>query len=368
MNQIVRISDATLRDARNSPGVYFTVEEAVEVAQRLEALGVSEIEAGIADPRGREPEYLAAVAGLGLTASVSSLYFCLSRQTIAERIPMIVDLGCDAVCISIPTSAEFIEKKLNRSFRATCKLLEQAVTAARDAGLKVAFSGEDAARADVNQLRDYVKVGADHGAHRFRFAESVACLEPRQMEDRVGALVSLGIDIEVHCHSAYGLAVSNSIAAVQAGASWVSTTVGGIGERGGNTPIAPVLLYLHRFLNHTHFHLHGLKQLEDFVATLTGLPNHRLASIVGDDAFCYELANQYQVCELYEDYPPELVGNNRCLVLGYKCEQATIDRWSAELGINSEALRERIRRTVETERRPVRFEELQRTLRGERTT
>ena len=355
---MIKLSDATLRDARHAPGVYFTVEEAISVARLLDGLGVSEIEAGLADPAGSDGDYLAAIAASGLAATTSSLFFCLSRQSIAERISFVVDHGCESVCISIPTSEQFIQAKLNRSFRATCKLLESAVTAAVDAGLNVAFSGEDAARADIQQLIQYVRVGADAGAHRFRFAESVACLEPNAMRQRISALTAdIDIDVEVHCHSAYGLAVANSVAGIEAGAAWVSTTVGGIGERGGNTPLAPLLLYLYKFAGQTDLEPAGLTELERYVASVTRLPQHRFASITGDDAFCYELDSQYRVPDMYEDYPPELVGNERFLVLGRKGEAGTVEQWSAELGVDAADLRDLGRATVETERRPLRLGE-----------
>ena len=317
--QSIRISDCTLRDARYAPGIFLSTDVCLTIAKRLGQIGVDEIEIGKVSSGKKEKALMAAVNDLGL--NTSCIYFCLNSRTIEDAIHYIADIGCRTVCISIPSSDPFRDHKLKRSFRAACKLMEKAVAFAVRKGLRAVFSGEDASRADARQLKTYIAAGFEAGASRFRFAESVACLNPFSIRRRVGFLTkSSPIDVEIHCHNAYGLAVANALAAMEAGARWVSVTIGGIGERGGNTPLEPILLYLYQFCQHHHFQLKGLKPLADYVSYHAGLPLHRFTPIVGDHAFQYELGNQFQASRIYEHYPPDLVGNHRHLAIGRHCD------------------------------------------------
>jgi isopropylmalate/homocitrate/citramalate synthase len=318
-DQHIHISDCTLRDARYAPGVFLSTNACLVIAQQLGKIGVDEIEIGKVSFEEEEKKIMTAINELGL--NTSCIYFCLNSSTINDAIDYVSDIGCRTVCVSIPSSDLFRAHKLKRSFRAACKLMERAVRSAACRDLTVVFSGEDASRADLDQLKNYIAAGADAGASRFRFAESVACLNPNEMKKRIGILIEESpIEVEIHCHNAYGLSVANTLAAVQAGAKWVSVTIGGIGERGGNTPLEAILLYLHQFLKHDHFNLEGLKPLVDYVAEQAKMPFNRFAPIIGDDAFQYELGNQFNACQLYESYSPELVGNKRDLVIGRHCD------------------------------------------------
>jgi isopropylmalate/homocitrate/citramalate synthase len=339
---MVSISDCTLRDARHAPGMAFTPQEAAQIAAKLDSLGIEEIEAGILSGSSEEREILHAVASSGLNADISALCLCYSTRVIEDSLDFAVDCGVNVVCLSIPSSQQFIETKLKRSYRAVRSLLEKAVKEAVARGLVVAFSGEDAARGDLEQLVDYVNAGADAGASRFRFAESVSCLTPSQMADKISALkAKTSLPLEVHCHSAYGLGVANSVAAIEAGAEGVSVTIDGIGERGGNTPLAPLLLYLYHFKKQQHYRPQGLKKLSDYVNAVTKNGAQRFAPIVGDCAFHYEYLHQYQLADLYESYQPELVGNRKELVFGMK-----FDKHSYEDVLNLDSVPEELRERV----------------------
>jgi len=329
----VRLSDCTLRDARHAPGVFLSRSQCVEIARRLAALGLDEIEIGLAGGDATERGVLTAINRLGLAPRTTCVFFCLRSAQIDDALAAAADTGCSGVVVSIPTSDRFIELKLKRSVRATRKLMQRAVAAAHARGLYVAFSGEDAARADVDRLIEYARAGAEAGGDRFRFAESVSSLPPEEMRRRIGELAAaLPIPVEVHCHSAYGLATANTLAAIDAGARWASATVGGIGERGGNTPLAPVLLYLHHFRGRRDLAPAGLKRLEEYVAIAAGLPFHRFTSIVGDSAFEYELGSQWAARQVYEPYPPESVGNESRLVVGRKLDRRGIAALAAAAG------------------------------------
>lgn len=367
----VRVSDCTLRDTRNAPGIFFTVQEAVEIARRLDALGVDEIEIGGGGLTPDEAEMARAIHRLGLRAKTSTLIFCVTSEDIEPAVRFVKEVGGGRVMISLPSSDRFIELRLKRSFRATCKLVEKVVGYAVKNGVEVVFSGEDAARADPERLVDYVRAGAEAGASRFRFAESVSALEPEEMARRVGMLRERGgIDIDVHCHSAFGLAVANTVAGIGAGARWASCTVGGLGERGGNTSLEAIVLYLAHFRGRGDFNLPALKGLAECVSRATGIPIGRFASAVGDDAFQYEKGNMFRYCESYEAYPPERVGNRRHLVIGRKADPLAL-RAMLEMASRDpedydvEALAKRLQKQACDERRAMTPAELERVLESE---
>jgi homocitrate synthase NifV len=359
---MVSISDCTLRDARHAPGMSFTPQEAVHIATQLDSLGIEEIEAGILSGSPEERDILLAVSGCGLSADISALCLCYSTRIIEASLDFAVECGVKVVCLSIPSSPQFIETKLKRSYRAVRALLEKAVKEAVARGLVVAFSGEDAARGDMDQLIDYVNAGADAGASRFRFAESVSCLTPSQMGDKISALKSkTSLPLEVHCHSAYGLGVANSVAAIEAGAQGVSVTIDGIGERGGNTALAPLLMYLYHFRQQRHYRPQGLKKLSDYVNAVTRNGAQRFAPIVGDCAFHYEYLHQYQMADLYESYEPELVGNRKELVFGLKFDKHSYED-VLKLDTVPEQLRDQVRSEILTRRQGLTTSEMKEIL------
>jgi len=330
--QLHFVSDCTLRDTANAPGV-FLGPAATAIAQCLDNLGIDEIEHGVASAHRDDEQLACAINELNLSADTSCVFFCLQSSSIAGAVDFATGCGYDAIMISMPSSDLFQQLKLKRSFRATCSLLEKAITYAVRAGLKVTFSGEDAARADLAALLEYVRVGEASGASRFRFAESVACLYPSEMRTRITNLcTSTTIPVEVHCHSAHGLAVANTIAAFEAGARWASVTVNGIGERGGNTPLEPVLLYLWRHFGADYYALNNIWHLSNLVSQATGLHVHRFTPIVGADCFAYEISSQYKEHRLYEEFPAEMVGNRRHLVYGRKADTAALQMMVQMLG------------------------------------
>ena len=319
-NDRVFISDCTLRDFRNAPGVFFTDAEAAQVATLLSSLGINEIEAGIVNnAKPTELDFIEKIANLELEAHTSAIFFAFKSKEIDAAVSATIDSGCKALTITLGVSPAFLERKLGRSFRAACKLMERSVEKAASMGLSVVCGGEDSGHADVEQLCEYARIAELSGADRFRFAESVSCLSPRDTTAVIEKLCNtVSIPVEAHCHSAFGLGTANAIAALEAGARGVSATVEGFGERGGNTSLNTVLMYLWQFRNHRHLNLKNLKPVSDLVARVTEMPLHRFNPITGDSAFEYEIGNQFFNADMYDAFDPSVVGNSRRLTLGLK--------------------------------------------------
>ncbi len=351
----VFISDCTLRDFRNAPGVFFTNNEAQETARMLASLNIDELEVGIINNASeQEVAFIKSICDLGLAPMTTPAFIAMKSTDIGPAVDKTLRAGCEGFLVTLAVSPMFLERKLRRSFRAACKLMEKSTQAAVAANLSVVCSGEDAGRAPLPQLLEFAQVAEEAGASRFRFAETVACLSPSQMADKIGALrEAISIPIEVHCHSAFGLGVPNSIAALEAGATGLSLTVEGLGERGGNTSLSTMLMYLWQFHDHRHFDLARLKELSHFVAKAVRMPLHRFTPIVGDSAFEFEYGNQFLNSDLYEAFDPALVGNTRRLAFGLKQDAVGQRVAFGEIGPESEAFAARAHAFVRQERAPL---------------
>ncbi|MFC8935580.1 hypothetical protein ACFT1A_26150 [Rhodococcus sp. NPDC057135] len=307
------ISDATLRDSAHMAGIEFRPEDAARIADLLVKTGVSLVEVGMISGTGSKDEDLIVATHETITPQRSmTLVVVRDRKQVSTALDEAQRLGVHHVMYSIPTSPEHAQLKLgSASDKFLQTLLRSAVTQAKDRGLHVTFSGEDGARTTPGRLIPYVTAGFEAGADRFRLAETVANLSPWQMESTIRNLAAIdGSEIEIHSHNMLGLAVANSLAAIRAGAQWISTTVAGIGERGGNAPLAEVLTSL-RILHGDHrFNLSHLTELTSVTLDAADLTAFQSGPTT-EHAFAYELLGQLVHPQAYETLPPESVGNTR---------------------------------------------------------
>ncbi|MGW4809982.1 isopropylmalate synthase [Kitasatospora sp. NPDC004272] len=330
--RLPHLSDATLRDSAHMAGVEFGRQDAARIADLLVRTGVELVEVGmISGPDTKDADLILAThEAVGPERSMS-LVMVRDRQQVEAALLEAKRLDVRHVMFSIPTSEQHAGLKLaSPSLKYLNALAKAAIGTAKDLGFHVTFSGEDGARTPKERLVPYVAAGFEAGADRFRLAETVACLSPWQMESLIGEITAIdGSEIEIHSHNMLGMAVANSLAAVRAGAQWVSATVGGIGERGGNAPLAELLTSLRVIHGDTRFDLSHLTELSALALRGAQLGEAFQPGPTTAHAFAYELPGQLTHPEAYETLPAELLGNTRELRVRTRLTPALV-RWALE--------------------------------------
>lgn len=330
----VRIFDTTLRDGEQTPGVSFTPDQKLAIARQLGKLGVDTIEAGFPMVSEGERKAVAAIATAGLDAEVCALARCLKEDIDAA-------LACGVGCIHvfIATSDIHLKHKLKITREEALRQAVECVEYAKDHGVVVEFSAEDATRSDLGFLKRIYKAVVEAGADRINIPDTVGVITPRGMYHLVGQLKPvIKVPISVHCHNDFGLATSNSLAGIEAGAEQVHVTVNGLGERAGNASLEEVVMGLRA--------LYGVKpkirtellvETSDMLERLTGITMPPNKAIVGDNAFAHEAGvHVHGVLAFpgtYEPMSPELVGHHRRLVLGKHAGARSIGKRLEDWGL-----------------------------------
>lgn len=281
----IGILDTTLRDGEQAAGVCFLLEERIRIARALSDAGIAELEIGIPAMGMHEQEDIRVLAQQKLKAR--TVAWCRMRKS---DLAAACRCGTDAVNLSISVSDQQIARKLRRTRTWVLRQSERLIRLARDCGFAVYLGGEDSSRADLDFLFELLDVAQQAGAKRFRFADTLGVLDPFSTQEKIAALrARTDLEIEIHAHNDLGMATANSLAAVRGGASHVSVTVNGLGERAGNAALEEVVAAL-RYCDRkeTGVNTHALRELSRMVAEASGRAVAAGKAIVGDDIFTHE--------------------------------------------------------------------------------
>ncbi|MHC1580198.1 homocitrate synthase family protein [Methanopyrus sp.] len=343
----VIIYDTTLRDGEQTPGVSFTPGQKLEIARLLDELGVQQIEAGFPVVSEGEREAVRRIAREGLDADV----LCLAR-TLRGDVDAAVECEVDGVITFIATSDLHLRHKLRMSREEVLERIADTVEYAKDHGLWVAFSAEDGTRTEFEFLEKVYRTAEECGADRVHATDTVGVMIPEAMRlfvRRIREVVD--VPVGVHCHDDFGLAVANSLAAVEAGAQAVSTTVNGIGERAGNAALEEVVMALEKLYGlNLGFNTEVLAELSRKVAEYSGIDVPPNKAVVGENAFRHEsgihVAAVLEEPRTYEPMDPREVGMDRRIVLGKHTGRKAVEAKLRELGVepDEELVEEVLRR------------------------
>lgn len=313
----ITVYDTTLRDGEQTPGVCLRTPEKLKIARKLDEIGIHQIEAGFPVVSKEEKKSVSAIVNEDLNAQI----LCLSR-TKKSDIDTAIDCDVDGVITFMSTSDLHLKHKIKMSREEILNVCMNSIEHAKDHGLFVAFSAEDATRTDLDFLKKMYKKADEYKVDRVHIADTVGAISPYGMDYLVKQLRStINAEIALHCHNDFGMALANSIAGLLAGANAVSTTVNGIGERAGNAALEELVMSLKLIYGvDLGFDVSKFCELSKLVESLTHMNIPYNKPIVGKNIFRHESGIHVDaVIEeplTYEPFLPELIGHRRQIVLG----------------------------------------------------
>ncbi len=343
----VYIFDTTLRDGEQSPGCSMTVPEKLQLARKLVELGVDILEAGFPIASEGDFEAVDAVSREFSWVQVAALARA-NRLDVERAAASLKHARRPRIHTFLATSEIHLKYKLKKSQE---QILDEAVAAvelARSYTDDVEFSAEDATRTDWDYLERISRAVVAAGARTVNLPDTVGYSVPEEYGGLIGRMVrALGDSaiVSVHCHDDLGLAVANSIAAVQAGARQIECTINGIGERAGNASLEEIVMAFKTRPDKLPFetkivteHIYATSQLLSRTITFGPQPNK---AIVGENAFAHE-AGIHQDGMLkdrttYEIFDPKSVGVPESkLVLGKHSGRHALHKRAEDLGFQLE--------------------------------
>ncbi len=363
----LRIVDTTCRDGEQMPGISFNMDEKLEIARRLELMGVEQLEtfATYNDSDKKCAKLLRKQA-----RSISIMGW---NRMVKADIEDSLAHDVDAVSISTDTSDMALKHKLKITREEQIARIVGCVEFAKAHGVYVCFNAGDATRTDVPSLVRFAEAGKDAGADRFRICDTVGVLTPRSSARLIEQVMSsVQIDLEFHAHNDFGLAVANALAACEAAAPfedralWVSTTVNGLGERAGNVSLEVLVMNLHAHYDVKKYNLEHILPLCKHVEKASGLTIPLNHPVVGENMFTHKSGIHVDGIlknpSMYEAFDPAKLGMERKIALGKHSGKASVRHKLEELGLTAppeaiEAIRKEVGRIGEEVKRNLTDEE-----------
>ena len=315
----VTVFDTTLRDGEQTPGIAFTFEQKLEIARQLSEIGVHVIEAGFPASSKAEKETVTAIKRLGLEANICGL-----ARSVRADVDACLDCDVDMVHVFIPTSDIQRMNTINKSREEVLEITDEIIHYIRDHTSRCMFSAMDATRTDWDYLIKVFKTAAGAGATIINVPDTVGIISPSGMKTLVTRIArEVDCPIDVHCHNDFGLAVANTIAAVEAGASQVQVTVNGLGERAGNADLAQTVMIMESMYRiKTGIRKERLVETSRLISRFSGISISPTQPVVGENVFSHESGiHSHGVIKNSATFEPgimtpEMVGHRRRLTLG----------------------------------------------------
>ncbi len=313
----VQLCDVTLREGEQTADAAFTPEQKRDLTAQLADIGVHEVQVGYPRQDARSFQ-LIKQAGIKVPLQVLSVGFL---PTWREDIDISLQAGADVVCVLI-RSADAQLEFLGFSREAAIERAVQNAEYIRSQGARAAFAFSFASQADLDFLMELSRRSVEAGAERIVLADSMGVARPAAISHLIHrAKREIAAEIAIHCHNDFGLAVANTLAALEAGAKWAEVSVNGLGERAGNAPLDEVVLALACLYGaRLDIRTEGFLDLAQAVAQALNMPISPLKAVVGGNAFAQKLDIHVMVAakrpEIFEPFDPAVAGNRRWLRLG----------------------------------------------------
>jgi methanogen homocitrate synthase len=319
--------------------VYYTHEEKLELARLISASGVDVMNVGIPAISPAELKAVKAIANAGLEASVLG-----AARTVRSDIDAVIQSDAPEIATFIAASNVHLKHKLNITQERAIEIAVDSVQYAKDHGLKVTFVTEDTVRAELPFVQKLYQAAIDAGAKRVLFCDTVGVMTPSTMGwwlDEARRLVNRpNVEYGVHIHNDFGMAVANSLTALEHGIPCVNTTVNGIGERAGNASFEELVMALETLYHvDTHIDRKALYTLSRRVEECTGVPVAFNKAVVGYNAFTHESGihtdGVIKNTATYEPMQVEELGRRRRFVFGKHTGTRAVEARLQEAGLSA---------------------------------
>ncbi len=334
INHKVLILDTTLREGEQTPGVNFSIDDKIEIAKKLSDIGVDMIEAG--DPNVSKDLYEAVkrIAKEGLSSEILA-----HVRAIKKDIDKAIECNVDRIAIYFGTSKTHLTYKLKKDEEEAIKIIIQAIEYAHEHGFKVRFTAEDASRTDYSFLVKICNAAVNAGADRVSIPDTVGIMTPERIKELFFKLKSdVKTELDTHCHNDLGMANSNTLAALEGGATSAHVTINGLGERTGITSISELAVALKVIYNTDTVNLSELPSLSLLVEKSSGIVLSPNTPIIGENAFVHKagvhVAGVLENPMTYEGFPPDLIGRHRDIIIDKYTGIHAVESRLEKLGIS----------------------------------
>ncbi|MCD4703492.1 MAG: homocitrate synthase family protein [Methanosarcinaceae archaeon] len=332
----IEICDVTLRDGEQTPGVAFTREEKLDLANELDAMGIEIIEAGFPVVSSSERNIVKEISNSGLDANIC----CLARS-IVKDVDAALDCDVDMVSIFIAMSDLHLKYKYHKSCKDVVGCAMSTIEYAKDHGLMVRFAAEDATRTDISILKKVFLEAEKYDVDYVSIADTIGILNPSTTHYLVSEIKrTVHTPVCIHCHDDLGMATANTLAAAEAGAKQLHTTLDGIGERAGNAALEEVIMALRVQYGIDRYDATRLNSMVRKLERYSGLSTQVNKAVVGKHAFTHESGIHVMAIleepRTYELYDPKLVGGTRSLIVGKHTGMKALKGIIKDLGYSME--------------------------------
>lgn len=352
MKRQIYIFDTTLRDGEQTPKVSLNPEEKLEIAKQLESLGVDVIEAGFPMASNGDFEGVKLIAENIKNSTINALARA-NKKDIDRAYEAIKAAKKKRIHIFIATSELHMKYKLKMTGKEVIDKVKTMVKYAKGLVDDVEFSPEDGSRSDREFLYRVLETAIESGANVLNIPDTVGYSTPKEFGELIKGIKEnvKGIEnviISVHCHNDLGLAVANSLEAVENGATQVECAINGLGERAGNTALEEIVMALKTrgdiYNVYTNIKTENIYRVSSIVSHFSGVNVQPNKAIVGKNAFLHESGiHQHGVLEnreTYEIMTPESVGfKTSNMILGKHSGRHAFEERVKELGCNLDEIK-----------------------------
>jgi len=344
--------DTTLRDGEQSPGVVFSLQEKIRIAALLNRAGIPEIEIGTPAMGETEIRDIRTICGMGF--NFKTLSWCRATK---NDIRSASRAGTNGVHISFPVST-LLMNAMGKNPAWVIQQVKELIDFATPMFGYVTIGAQDASRADTSFLKEFVCAASAFGASRIRLADTVGILNPVSTSAMVSSVRSVEkyLPLEIHAHNDLGMATANTLAAFMAGATCLSTTINGLGERAGNAAMEEVAMALELSVGiSSTLRTESFSELSAYVANVSNRPLSVSKPITGSMVLSHE-SGIHTRCLLKDRNTYQLIqaasigGEEQEFVIGKHSGKSTILHFleEAHLPINDEACAELVEKVKET--------------------